>query len=63
MCVCVYIVYILYILFLYIHTHIYFTTEEKFICEISVFVVDAIVAHIPRQQTLDFRKKQKKNCN
>lgn len=40
--------------------YIYFTTEEKFIFEISTFVVDAIVAHIPRQRILDFKEIKKK---
>lgn len=39
--------------------YIYFTTEEKFIFEISTFVVDAIVAHIPRQRILDFKEIKK----
>lgn len=46
----------LYILYIYI----YFTTEEKFIFKISTFVVDAIVAHIPRQRILDFKEIKKK---
>ena len=40
--------------------YIYFTTEEKFIFEISTFVVDATVAHIPRQRTLGFQQEKKK---
>lgn len=43
----------LYIIYIY-YIYIYFTTEEKFIFKISMFVVDAIVAHIPRQRTLDY---------
>lgn len=46
----------LYILYIYI----YFSTEEKFIIEISTFVVDAIVTHIPRQRNLDFKQKKRK---